>query len=189
MRCMTSGCSGIFACSLLTVLAVANPCWPLSWWHGSPTSWCRRKPISCFFNSHMQPAYRELACQAPCPWSCWMGQTIFTKELALEPGTLVVMEDMLATHAHLVSTWFMSHHYDTSIIQLVQNIFDKDPSQGTISLNATYIILFNNPGTCLRPPTWATRVPWWQWRSDSCLPNRMPQWCTPTAMWWLTTTK
>ena len=54
---------------------------------------------------------------------------------------------MQAIHASPVSTWFMckSHHYDTSIIHLVQNVFDKDPSHRTISLNATYIVLFKNP--------------------------------------------
>ena len=38
-----------------------------------------------------------------------------------------------------------AHHYDSSIIHLVQNVFDKDLSHRTISLNATYIALFKNP--------------------------------------------
>ena len=32
-----------------------------------------------------------------------------------------------------------------SFIHLVQNVFDKDPSHRTISLNATYIVLLKNP--------------------------------------------
>ena len=38
-----------------------------------------------------------------------------------------------------------SHHYDVSIIHLIKNIWDKDPNDRTISLNATFIILFKNP--------------------------------------------
>ena len=54
---------------------------------------------------------------------------------------------MQETHPHLVSSWFTrgAHHYDSSIIHLVQNVFDKDPSCRTIHLNATCIVLFKNP--------------------------------------------
>ena len=38
-----------------------------------------------------------------------------------------------------------SHHYDVSIIHLVKNVWDKDRKDRTISLNATFIILFKNP--------------------------------------------
>ena len=49
--------------------------------------------------------------------------------------TLVIVDDMLVTHACLVSAWFMrkSYHFDMSIVHLVQ-----------ISLNATCFILFKN---------------------------------------------
>ena len=99
------------------------------------------------FYSHMQPAYRELARQALCPVQLLDGAKHFTEQLTTEPGTLVIIDCMQATHACLVSSWFMrrAHHYDLSIIHLVQNVFDKDPSHRTISLNATYIVLFNNP--------------------------------------------
>ena len=99
------------------------------------------------FYSHMQPAYEELAWLAPCPVELLDGVKHLTKQLTMEPGTLVIIDNMPVTHAHLVSIWFMreSHHYDSSIIHLVQNIFDKDPSHRTISLKATYIVLFKNP--------------------------------------------
>ena len=99
------------------------------------------------FYSHMQPAYRELARQAPCPVQLLDEAKHFTEQLTMQPGTLVIVDDMQATHAHLVSPWFTrwAHHYDSSIIHLVQNVFDKDPSHRTISLNATYIVLFKNP--------------------------------------------
>ena len=53
----------------------------------------------------------------------------------------------LSTTSRQTSAWFMrkSHHYDVSIIHLVKNIWDKDPNDRTISLNANFIILFKNP--------------------------------------------
>ena len=52
-----------------------------------------------------------------------------------------------STTSRQTSAWFMrkSHHYDAPIIHLVKNVWDKDPSDRTISLNATFIILFKNP--------------------------------------------
>ena len=70
--------------------------------------------------------------------------TALTKELAMKPRILDIVEDMEATYAHLVNTWFTHYHYETFITHLVHNVFDKDPSQRTISLNATYIVLFKN---------------------------------------------
>ena len=76
----------------------------------------------------------------------------FTNKWSMELGTLVIMDDMQATHTCLVSTWWVrkTHHYDTSIIHLVQNIFDKDPSHRTINLNVT---CSRTPGTCPSSPT------------------------------------
>ena len=67
----------------------------------------------------------------------------FSKELAMKLRAIVIVDDMEAIYAHLVSTWF-THHYETFITHLVQNVFDKDPSHRTISLDATYIVLFKN---------------------------------------------
>ena len=114
------------------------------------------------FYSHMQPAYRELARQALCPVELLDRAKHFTEQLTTEPGTLAIVDDMQVTHARLVSSWFThwAHHYDLSIIHLVQNIFDKDPGPRTISLNATYIVLFKNTKTCPRSPTWTSRYTW-----------------------------
>ena len=38
-----------------------------------------------------------------------------------------------------------SHHSDTSVIYLVQNLFSKNKESRTISLNAQYMIVFKNP--------------------------------------------
>ena len=99
------------------------------------------------FYSHMQQAYQDLAKAAPCPVQLLAGCDHFTDALTTPAGTLIIVDDMQATHAGAVSAWFTckSHHYNTSVIHLVQNVFDKDPEHRTISLNATYIVLFKNP--------------------------------------------
>ena len=38
-----------------------------------------------------------------------------------------------------------SHHSDTSVIYLVQNLLSKNRESSTISLNAQYMIVFKNP--------------------------------------------
>ena len=95
----------------------------------------------------MQPTYKAMACQALCAVQLLDRAQHFTKELAKEPGTQVIMDNMQATHTHMLSAWFMykSHHYDKSIIHQVQNIIVKGPTHRTISLITTYTILFKNP--------------------------------------------
>ncbi len=39
-----------------------------------------------------------------------------------------------------------SHHSNTSVIYLVQNLFQKHKESRTISLNAQYMVVFKNPG-------------------------------------------
>ena len=135
-RMLMAGCSGSGK-STLTTRLVARADRVMS-----------RCPVRIVvFYTHMQEAYREMARVAPCPVELLDGAEHFTDAFATEPGTLVIVDDMQATHAQLVSAWFTrkSHHYDTSIIHLAQNVFDKGPSHRTISLNATYIVLFKNP--------------------------------------------
>ncbi len=38
-----------------------------------------------------------------------------------------------------------SHHKNFSVILITQNLFNKGPNTRTISLNAHYIVMFNNP--------------------------------------------
>ena len=105
-----------------------------------------RPPASVvLFYSHMQPAYEELRRSAPCPVALVPGGPAGT--LRTRPGTLIIVDDLQATHGEEMSAWFTrkSHHNDTSVIYLVQNVFDKTPHHRTISLNATHIVLFKNP--------------------------------------------
>lgn len=68
-------------------------------------------------------------------------------DMATKPGSVVVVDDLQGSHVTVLSEWFTkkSHHQDTSIIYLVQNVFDKTPVHRTISLNANYLVLFKNP--------------------------------------------
>ncbi|KAK6189087.1 hypothetical protein SNE40_002192 [Patella caerulea] len=58
---------------------------------------------------------------------------------------VLVVDDLMGEDTEILQKWFTkkSHHHDTSVIYIVQNLFDKQ--QRTISLNAHYLVLFKNP--------------------------------------------
>ena len=60
---------------------------------------------------------------------------------------LVVLDDLMAETDSRVTNLFTkkSHHSDTSVIYLVQNLFSKNKESRTISLNAQYMIVFKKP--------------------------------------------
>jgi len=62
--------------------------------------------------------------------------------------TLLIIEDLLSETNQLVSDIFtkISHHRNISVINMTQNVFDKNKFATTISLNAHYLVLFKNPG-------------------------------------------
>lgn len=63
----------------------------------------------------------------------------------------LVIDDLLGDNTKEeeseVLRWFTkkSHHRNTSILYLTQNLFAQSPQHRTISLNAHYIVLFKNP--------------------------------------------
>jgi len=61
--------------------------------------------------------------------------------------TLVVIDDLMTETDSRVTKLFtkMSHHRNTSVVQIVQNVFDQGKQNRTISLNAQYMVLFKNP--------------------------------------------
>jgi len=65
----------------------------------------------------------------------------------LEPRTLVIVDDLMAETDERVTKLFTkaSHHRDVSVIYIVQNMFNKNKENRTISLNTQYITLFKNP--------------------------------------------
>lgn len=60
---------------------------------------------------------------------------------------LVVIDDLMAETDERVTTLFTkkSHHQNTSVLYLVQNLFPKNKESRTISLNAHYMVVFKNP--------------------------------------------
>ena len=95
--------------------------------------------------SRMQPMYDEMKRLAPCPVIFVQG---LDEDFKTDPNTLLLIDDLQGTNnVRTICQWFTknSHHYDTSVFYLVQNIFDKTPEHRTISLNTHYIIAFKNP--------------------------------------------
>ena len=60
---------------------------------------------------------------------------------------LVVIDDLMTETDERVTKLFTkkSHHCNTSVVYLVQNLFPKGKENRTISLNAQYMVLFKNP--------------------------------------------
>ena len=60
---------------------------------------------------------------------------------------LVVIDDLMSETDERVTKLFTkkSHHCNTSVIYLVQNLFPKGKESRSISINAQYMVLFKNP--------------------------------------------
>ena len=60
---------------------------------------------------------------------------------------IVVLDDLMAETDGRVTDLFTkkSHHSNTSVIYLVQNIFSRNKESRTISLNTQYMVVFKNP--------------------------------------------
>ena len=75
-------------------------------------------------------------------------------ETILDPNwrNLVVVDDLMSETDARVTRLFTkgSHHRNTSIIFISQNLFDKNKENRTITLNAHYIVLFKSPRDALQ---------------------------------------
>ena len=60
---------------------------------------------------------------------------------------VVVLDDLMAETDRRVTDLFTkkSHHSNTSVIYLVQNLFSRNKESRTISLNTQYMVVFKNP--------------------------------------------
>ena len=60
---------------------------------------------------------------------------------------LIVIDDLMAETDERVTTLYTkkSHHRNTSVLYLVQNLFPKNKESRTISLNSQYMVVFKNP--------------------------------------------
>ena len=131
-------------------------------------------PTSCFFTASCSWPTGKWPSRRQAPCSCWTMHILHWG--SGHSGQHAGCSHLLHVHEYLLYASLI-----TAIIHLVQNIFNKDPSHRTISLNDTYIILFKNPrnkskqlypssNMILTPPT----------------PLSWP--CLPTATWPLTQT-
>jgi len=61
--------------------------------------------------------------------------------------TLLVIDDLMSETDSRVTKIFTkaSHHMNTSVIYITQNLFNKNKENRNISLNTHYLILFKNP--------------------------------------------
>lgn len=61
--------------------------------------------------------------------------------------TLLIIDDLMCETDQRVTNLFTkgSHHRNTSIIYIVQNVFHKSKHSRDISLNTQYMVLFKNP--------------------------------------------
>lgn len=69
-----------------------------------------------------------------------------------EYRNLVVIDDLLSETDSRVTKLFTkgSHHKNTSVIYITQNLFDKNKENRTITLNAHYMVLFKSPRDALQ---------------------------------------
>ena len=88
-----------------------------------------RKVIWCY--SEWQSAYEEINAK-------------FVEGLTEEDCDLIIIDDLMDEFKKVVDLFTKkSHHRNTSVVFVVQNIFVK--GLRTISLNAHYLVLFKNP--------------------------------------------
>lgn len=59
---------------------------------------------------------------------------------------LLILDDQMGKNEDLIEQIFtkLSHHNNISVVYLIQNFFHQSPQQRTISLNASYIVLFKS---------------------------------------------
>jgi hypothetical protein len=71
------------------------------------------------------------------------------KSLHVEQNNFVVLDDLMreSNENEQILDLFTkgSHHLNTSVLLLTQNLFGKGKNSRTISLNSQYIVIFNNP--------------------------------------------
>ena len=62
-------------------------------------------------------------------------------------NSLVIFDDLAEQLTPVISNLFIagSHHYNTSVILISQNLFQKNPIWRICSLNSTYLVLLKNP--------------------------------------------
>ena len=120
--------------------------------------------IYCY--SEDQPLYRELAESVPSIiWIEGFDETIDQYLQDMNKKKLLVIDDQMcegATSPYLLSLFTKrSHHSNTSIIFITQNIFFQGKYCRTISLNSTCFCVFKNPRDQRQISSLASQIcPW-----------------------------
>ena len=94
--------------------------------------------------SQMQQLYSDIARSTNIPVKFIKG---IPAESQIQSGSLLIIDDLLGVDSKSIAAWFtvLSHHKNTSVIYLVQNIFFKNPEHRTASLNTHYLAILKNP--------------------------------------------
>ena len=187
MWCLTCSCSGfhmlLAGCSIsgmptLTTLLVLGSSHAM-------------KQDTCLYPILLQPhavGLQGADPPGPLPVELWDGENHFTKELAIEPGTLVIMDDMQATKP----VWWAPASC-TSPITMTRPSFiwsrtssTRTPTTGPSASTPLTSSCSRTPVKCPRSPTWTIKcTPMASWQ----LPPGMPGPRTPTDTWRSTSTK
>jgi len=74
--------------------------------------------------------------------------------------TLLIIDDLISETNQIVANIFrkISHHRNSSMLYLTQNLFDKNRFARTISLNAHYYVLFKKPRDAIQFATLARQM-------------------------------
>ena len=69
------------------------------------------------------------------------------KEIDRLKRHLIIIDDLMKETDARVTQLFTkySHHSNVSVVYIIQNVFDKNKENRTISLNSHYLVLFKNP--------------------------------------------
>ena len=102
--------------------------------------------IHIFFN-HMQEIYNDIKSNSSCP--VFFHTEPPTVDFKCDNGSLIIFDDLQGERetTEIIREFFTrrSHHEDLSICYICQSLFEKSPSHRVISLNSTYLIIFNSP--------------------------------------------
>ena len=81
---------------------------------------------------------------------------------------IVIVDDLMTETIERFTTSLKSHHRNTPVLYLVQNLFSKNKEGRTISLNSQYMVVFKNPldaalGSAVVSRTREVRAPCLNW--------------------------
>ena len=103
-----------------------------------------------------QPCYEELKQRG----INFIKGPIDSEELSPSHPHLVILDDLMDQTDKNICQFFTRgcHHRNTSVIHIVQNLFNRHKDHRTISLNCQYMVLFKNPRDCRQIECLASQI-------------------------------